>query len=51
MRATGISRSRAYRLLARGILLFNVFAGTRYIRSKDIGDFIRSAKITARIPS
>ncbi len=51
MRATGFSRSRAYGLLARGILLFNVFAGARYIRSKDIGDFIRSAKITARIPS
>jgi len=43
MRATGFSRSKAYRLLARGILPFQVFAGTRYIRSRDIGDFLRTA--------
>jgi excisionase family DNA binding protein len=41
MRATGISRSNVHRLLARGILPFKVFAGIRYIRSKDVGDFLR----------
>ena len=37
MRATGFSRSKAYRLIERGILPFKVFAGTRYIRSENVG--------------
>jgi excisionase family DNA binding protein len=37
VRATGFSRSKAYRLLERGILPFKVFAGTRYIRSEAVG--------------
>jgi hypothetical protein len=43
----GFARSpRAYRLLERGILPFQVFAGTRYIRSKDVGDFLLTHKNT-----
>jgi excisionase family DNA binding protein len=51
MRATGFSRSKAYRLLACGIVPFQVFAGTRYIRSKDIGTFLRADKDARGIPS
>jgi excisionase family DNA binding protein len=51
MRATGFSRSNAYRLLARGIVPFQVFAGTRYIRSQDAVVFLRTAKNTRWIPS
>jgi excisionase family DNA binding protein len=51
MRATGFSRSKAYRLLARGILPFKVFAGIRYIRSRDVGDFQRNDKNARGIPS
>jgi predicted DNA-binding transcriptional regulator AlpA len=51
MRATGFSRSKAYRLLERGILPFRVFAGARHVRSKDVGDFLRSEKGTSGIPS
>jgi len=50
IRATGFSRSKAYRLLARGALAFKVFAGTRYFHSKDIGAFLRSEKNARRIP-
>ncbi len=46
MRATGLSRSQAYRLLERGALPFQIFAGTRYIRSKDLGAFLRTHKNT-----
>ena len=51
IRATGVSRSKAYRLLERGILPFQVFAGTRYIRSKDVADLLPTNKITRGIPS
>ena len=51
MRATGFSRSKAYRLLAHGILPFQVFAGTRYIRGKDIGALLRADKSAGGIPS
>jgi excisionase family DNA binding protein len=51
MRATGFSRSKAYRLLARGTLPFQVYSGTRYVRRKDIGDFLRSDKNIRGIPS
>jgi excisionase family DNA binding protein len=51
VRATGISRSKVYRLLARGILPFQVFAGTRCIRSKDVGDFLRTIKNSRGIRS
>ncbi len=44
MRATGFSRSHAYRLLERGSVPFEVFAGTRYIRSEDLGGFLRTHK-------
>jgi excisionase family DNA binding protein len=46
MHATGVSRSQAYRLLERGTVPFQVFAGTRYIRSKDLGAFLRTKKTT-----
>ena len=51
VRATGFSRSKAYRLLERGVLPFQVFAGTRYIRSKDVGDFLRTDHNTQGILS
>jgi excisionase family DNA binding protein len=51
VRATGFSRSKAYRLLERGTLPFQVFAGIRYIRSKDVGDFLRIDTDTRGIPS
>ena len=51
IRDTGFSRSKAYRLLARGIVPFQVFAGIRYVRSKDIGDFLRAVKNTPETPS
>lgn len=47
MRATGFSRSQAYRLLEREIVPFRVFAGTRYIRSEDLGAFIRTNRNTS----
>ena len=43
MRAGGLSRSQAYRLLARGGVPFKVFAGVRYIRAEDIAAFGRNA--------
>jgi excisionase family DNA binding protein len=46
MRATGFSRSKAYRLLQRGALPSQVFAGTRYIRRKDVDGFLRTNKNT-----
>jgi predicted DNA-binding transcriptional regulator AlpA len=51
MRTTGFSRSKAYRLFERGILPLQIFAGTRYIRSRDIGDFLRADKDTRGVPS
>ncbi len=44
MRATGLSRSQAYRLLARGSVPFHVFAGTRHVRRKDLDALVREAK-------
>jgi len=46
MRATGFSRSQAYRLFEREVVPFQVFAGTRYIRSQDLGAFVRSHRNT-----
>lgn len=40
-RATGCSRSQAYRLLERGTVPFAVFAGTRYIRKTDMERVVR----------
>jgi excisionase family DNA binding protein len=51
VRATGFSRSKAYRLLERGVLPFQVFAGIRYVRNMDIGDFLRSDKNTREVLS
>jgi excisionase family DNA binding protein len=51
MRATGFSRSKAYRLLNRGILPFQVFAGTRHVRNKDVEDYQRSYNNNRGIPS
>lgn len=51
MRATGFSRSKAYKLLERRVVPFRVFAGTRYFRTKDLGAFLPTNKITRRIPS
>jgi excisionase family DNA binding protein len=51
IRDTGFSRSKAYRLLERGTLTFQVFAGTRYIRSKDLCDYLQGDKGTRGIPS
>jgi excisionase family DNA binding protein len=42
--ATRLSRSQAYRLLARGDVPFRSFAGTRYIRSEDINLALRTIK-------
>jgi hypothetical protein len=47
MRATGLSRSHAYRLLERGIVPFQVFAGVRYIRHQDIAAFAQSLERTS----
>ncbi len=44
MRAAEVSRSEAYRLIKRGVVAFQVFAGVRYIRAKDIAAFTRSCK-------
>jgi excisionase family DNA binding protein len=44
MRATGLSRSQVYRLLERGIVRFQVFAGVRYVRGKDLEAFVRTRK-------
>jgi excisionase family DNA binding protein len=51
MRNTGFSRSKASRLLQHGILPFRVLAGTRYIRSKDVGVLLQGNKDTRGIPS
>jgi len=51
MRATGFSRSKAYRQLAREEVPFLVFAGTRYFRSEDVAVFLQSTKSTRGIPS
>ena len=50
VRATGYSRSKAYRLLTRGLVPFHVFAGTRYIRSEDVAAFQRAGKNPRGIP-
>jgi predicted DNA-binding transcriptional regulator AlpA len=50
MSATGFSRSKAYRMLERGILPFKVFAGTRFIRSEDVGVLLQGNKDTRGIP-
>ena len=50
MRAAGVSRSKAYRLLARGLVPFHVFAGTRHIRSEDVAAFQRTSKNPRGIP-
>jgi excisionase family DNA binding protein len=50
MRAAGVSRSKAYRLLARGLVPFHVFAGIRYIRSEDVAAFQRTGKTPRGIP-
>ncbi len=42
--ATGLSRSQAYRLLARGSVPFRSFGGTRYIRSGDLSLALRTIK-------
>jgi hypothetical protein len=39
MRAAEVSRSQAYRLIERGVVPFQVFAGVRYIRGEDIVAF------------
>jgi hypothetical protein len=44
MRATGFSRAHAYRLLERGDVPFQVFAGSRYIRSNVVAAFLRTRK-------
>jgi excisionase family DNA binding protein len=44
MRAAEVSRSQAYRLVERGVVPFQVFAGVRYIRGEDIAAFARSRK-------
>ena len=36
-----VSRSQAYRLIERGVVPFQVFAGVRYIRGEDIAAFAR----------
>jgi predicted DNA-binding transcriptional regulator AlpA len=51
MRATGFSRSKAYRLLAREEVPFLVFAGTRCFRSEDVAVFLRTGKSPRGIPS
>ncbi len=51
MRATGFSRSKAYGLLERGILPFQVFAGIRHVRRGDVSDFLRTTKNTQGMPS
>ena len=43
MRSAGISRSQAYRLLARGVVAFQVFAGVRHIRREDVAAFLGAA--------
>jgi excisionase family DNA binding protein len=44
MRATGCSRSQAYRLLERGIVAFKVFAGVRYVKREDITDSLAARR-------
>jgi excisionase family DNA binding protein len=51
LRTTGFSRSKAYRVLARSALPFQVFAGTRYFRSEDVAAFLTADKNTRGIPS
>ena len=51
MRATGFRRSKAYRLLARDIVPFQVFAGIKCIRRKDLGALMRADKGARGIPS
>jgi excisionase family DNA binding protein len=50
MRTTGFSRSKAYRVLARSDLPFQVFAGTRYFQSEDVAIFLRAGKTPQRMP-
>jgi excisionase family DNA binding protein len=50
-RTTGFSRSKAYRVLARSALPFQVFAGTRYYQSEDVATFLRAGKNPRGIPS
>ena len=49
VRAARVSRSHAYRLLARGMVPFRVFAGVRRIRREDIATFVRPSD-AARSP-
>jgi hypothetical protein len=51
VRATGYSRSKAYKLLARGVLPFQVFAVTRFIRSGVVDGFLTTTKNSWGIPS
>jgi hypothetical protein len=44
MRAAEVSRSAPYRLIDRGVVPFQVFAGVRSIQGKDIAAFTRSRK-------
>jgi excisionase family DNA binding protein len=46
MRAAEVSRSQAYRLLDSGVVPFQVFAGVRYVRGKDIAAVARSRRKT-----
>ena len=42
MLAADVSRAQAYRLLKRGVVPFQVFAGIRYIRGEDIAAVTRA---------
>jgi len=51
MRTTGFSRSKAYRVLERSALHFQVFAGARYFRSEDVAAFLSAGKNIRGTPS
>jgi hypothetical protein len=51
MHATGFSRPKVSRLLERGPLPFQVFAGTRCNRNEDPGDLLRGDRTTQGTPS
>jgi hypothetical protein len=51
VRATGFSRSKAYILLARVILPFQVFAGTRHVHSAAVVETLRTNKNIRGTPS
>lgn len=46
MRTTGFSRSQTYRLIARGVLPFEVFAGKKYVRREDLTAFLLARAIS-----